>query len=117
MLGGQLFHHYASITKKTGRSLKHGPKTASGAPGRKRRARPGNNLSAKATRTSRPCRSSLFAAAEVVGPVGVGGDAGPLVGLDAILVDHPIHRGAVAQAVIKHFRRDAAEGERVVYLQ
>jgi len=47
-----------------------------------------------------------------VGAVGVGGDAGAFVGLDAVLVNHPFEGAPVAEAVVKCFRKDARERQR-----
>lgn len=45
----------------------------------------------------------------VVGAVGIAGDAAAGVGGDAVLVEHPIERGAVAEAVVERLRRHARQ--------
>ena len=50
----------------------------------------------------------------VVGAVRVVGDAAALVGRDLVLIDHPLQRRAVAEAVFVGFGRDAAESEELV---
>ena len=37
--------------------------------------------------------------------VGVVGDAAAFVGADLVLIDDPFERGAIAQAILKHFGR------------
>ena len=49
-----------------------------------------------------------------VGAVGVVGDAAAFVGFDAAVVDDPFEGGAVAEAVVEDFGRDAVEREEVV---
>ena len=44
-------------------------------------------------------------------------DAAPFVYLHAILIDHPLQRRAIAQPIIKHFRRDALQREELVVFQ
>ena len=53
----------------------------------------------------------------VVGVVGVAGDAAAFVGADLVLVDDPIERAAVAEAVVEDLGRDFAERERLVDLE
>jgi hypothetical protein len=48
--------------------------------------------------------------------VGVAGDAAAFVSADLVLVDDPIQRAAVAEAVVKDFGRDLGEYQRVVDL-
>jgi len=50
----------------------------------------------------------------VFGAIGVAGDAAAFVGGDLILVDDPFEGGAVAEAVVLGFFRDAAEGKELV---
>ena len=50
----------------------------------------------------------------IIRPVGVVGDAAAAISLDLVLVDDPIERGAVAEAIVEDCRWDAAEGEEVV---
>ena len=50
----------------------------------------------------------------VVGAVGVVDDAAAFVGFEAVLVDDPFEGGAVAEAVVEGFGRDAVEGEEAV---
>ena len=50
----------------------------------------------------------------IVFPVGVIGDAAALVGRDLVLVNDPLQRGAVAEAVFVCLWRDAGEGEELV---
>lgn len=47
--------------------------------------------------------------------VGVLGDAGALVGLDAVLVHDPGHRRPIAQLIGLDLRRDAVQGQGVVH--
>ena len=50
----------------------------------------------------------------IVGAIGIVDDAAALVGRDLILVDDPLQRRAVAEAVFVSLGRDAAQGEEVV---
>lgn len=52
----------------------------------------------------------------VVGVVGVRADAGAFVFLHPVLIDDPLDRAAVAEAVVEDLRRDASQGKRVVDL-
>jgi hypothetical protein len=42
----------------------------------------------------------------IIGVVGVAGDAATFVGVDLVLVDYPIQRAAVAEAVVEDFERE-----------
>ena len=50
--------------------------------------------------------------ARIILAVWVAGDATARVGVHLILVDHPIEGGAVAEAILECFGRDAGESER-----
>src|SRR6266851_780416 len=53
----------------------------------------------------------------IVRAIGIGADAAALVLADLILVDHPVQGAAVAEAVLKRFRRNARESQRRVDVQ
>src|SRR5262245_27719553 len=53
----------------------------------------------------------------VVGTVGIAGDTAALVGAGLVLVDDPLQRRAVAQAVLEALRWDAHESQRLVDLE
>ena len=59
-----------------------------------------------------PMRRRMYL--RVVLAVGVVDDAGAFVGGDLVLVDDPLERGAIAEAVVEGGGRDAVEGEEVV---
>ena len=52
----------------------------------------------------------------VVGVVGIRADAGAIVLLHAVLVDDPLDRAAIPEAVVEDLRRDARQRERIVDL-
>ena len=67
------------------------------------------------TRTTWPTRRTMYSG--IVGAIWIGADAAALVLAHLVLVDDPLQRAAVAQAVVEDLRRDAAQCERVIDLQ
>src|SRR5262249_10961589 len=50
----------------------------------------------------------------VVGAIRVTGDAAALIGADLILVDHPLQRGSVAQAILEALRWNVGESQTII---